>query len=418
MTFWQTLSVLLLSLALRLYLERKTALALTESLLLFALIQFSEYYHVPFIIVLIIFVISAFFQTEIEYFESVQEKNSYGTPLRCTAKSRNGGCPARSSGLERKGQHNRIPQKARSLKNNDTPQAAKALHGRVTMFPCDLRHLRRSGFKDNYHHSYLYAGYPVGLSASYGPLITVEPQLQAGFLLSIKRAWFSIRPEDHGFNGGASRSMIQKLEEFLLSEGEDPAEWPYAYLLAPPCVTRQLSNPLSFWYLYGSNKELSAMIVQLQTSYGERRLWLTRNCRKNTSRSGPYCFQGKFDKDLQVSPFTPLSASYVIDSSDPCAAPLDKLKVMVTLKQGKKTIMHAVVNSTGPPLDAATASVGSSVLFLIKWWWVPMCAVVVFRILSKAAKIYLTHSDDELNIQTRAEPVRTAIAKSARLSER
>lgn len=79
--------------------------------------------------------------------------------------------------------------------------------------------------------------------------------------------------------------------------------------------------------------------------------------------------------------------------------------------------MHAVVNSTLPPLDAATASLGSSVLFLMKWWWVPMCAVVVFRILSKAAKIYLPHSDNELNIQTRAEPVRTAIAKSARLSE-
>jgi DUF1365 family protein len=160
------------------------------------------------------------------------------------------------------------------------------------------------------------------------------------------------------------------------------------------------------------------MIVQLQTSYGERRLWLTRNCRKNASRSSPYCFQGKFDKDLQVSPFTPLSSSYVIDSTDPCAVPLDKLKIMVTLKHGRTTIMHAVVNSTGPPLDASTASLGASVFFLIKWWWVPMCAVVVFRILSKAAKIYLTHRDDELNIQTRPEPVQTAISKSARLSER
>ena len=160
------------------------------------------------------------------------------------------------------------------------------------------------------------------------------------------------------------------------------------------------------------------MIVQLQTSYGERRLWFTRNCRKNCSGGNPYCFRGKFDKDLQVSPFTPLRARYVIDSSDPCAAPLKKLKIMVTLKQENKTVMHAVVNSTAPPLDAATASLGSSVIFLVKWWWVPMCAVVVFRILSKAAKIYLTHSDNELNIQRRAEPLRTAIAKSARLSER
>jgi DUF1365 family protein len=139
---------------------------------------------------------------------------------------------------------------------------------------------------------------------------------------------------------------------------------------------------------------------------------------KERVRKWPLLLPRKFDKDLQVSPFTPLRASYVIDLSDPCAPPLDKLKIMVTLKHGKKTVMHAVVNSTGPPLDAATASLGSSVLFLMKWWWVPMCAVIVFRILSKAAKIYLTHSGNKLNIQIRAEPVRTAIAKSARLCER
>lgn len=81
-------------------------------------------------------------------------------------------------------------------------------------------------------------------------------------------------------------------------------------------------------------------------------------------------------------------------------------------------MIKGVVNSTGPPLDAATASLGSSLLFLAKWWLVSMCSVVVFRILFKAAKIYLTYNERELNIQTRAEPITTAIAKSVRLSER
>jgi hypothetical protein len=91
---------------------------------------------------------------------------------------------------------------------------------------------------------------------------------------------------------------------------------------------------------------------------------------------------------------------------------------MVTLKEGNETVMHGVVNSTGLPLDAATTSLGFSIRFLMSWWWVPMCSVVVFRILFKAAKIYLTHNEKELNIQTRAEPTTTAISKSARLSER
>jgi hypothetical protein len=99
-----------------------------------------------------------------------------------------------------------------------------------------------------------------------------------------------------------------------------------------------------------------------------------------------------------VSPFTPLSSSYIIDLTNPCAVPLDKLKIMVTLKHGRTTIIHTVVNSIGPPLNTSTISLGASIFFLIKWWWVPIYAVVVFRILSKAVKIYLTHGDDKLNI--------------------
>ena len=132
-------------------------------------------------------------------------------------------------------------------------------------------------------------------------------------------------------------------------QGEDPTEWPFAYLLTPPSVTWQLNNPLAFWYLYNTNKELTAMIVQLQTSYGERRLWLTRNSRKNASKNGRFCFRGEFKKDLQVSPFTPLEASYVIDSSDPCATPLKSLNIVVTLKKDSKAVMQAEVTSTRPP---------------------------------------------------------------------
>lgn len=215
---WQSLSALLLSLALRLFLERKMILALAESLLLFFLVQFLEFPQVTFIFILIYFVASAFYQTEFEYFESVQETNSCGALRGWTTKYRNTSYPAHTSCFEKQDPHYCKSRKAQNLETNDNHQAARALHGRVTMFPCDLRHLRRSGFKDDYHHSYLYAGYPVGLSASYSPLITVEPQTRAGSMLPIKRAWFSIRPEDHAFNGGANWTMTQKLEEFLLSE--------------------------------------------------------------------------------------------------------------------------------------------------------------------------------------------------------
>ncbi|KAJ6127768.1 hypothetical protein N7471_008985 [Penicillium samsonianum] len=413
MTPWHILSPVLLSLVFRLQLERRVALALGENLLLIVSTQYAERSWITVLIVTAIFVTSAFLKTQLEYRDSVQDTHSNAAPRGCPVKIWDSGCPVQIFRHQIEDSSNCIPQEARVPKNNGDSQIKKSF-----LFPCDLRHLRRSGFKDDYHHSYLYVGYPVGLRASYSPLVTVEPPFRPRSLLPVKTAWFGIRPEDHAFNGDVNLSMTQKLEEFLLSEGEDPTEWPYAYILAPRSVTWQLNNPLSFWYLYNNRKELTAMIVQLQTSYGERRLWLTRNCRAGVPGNGPYFFQGKFDKDLQVSPFTPITASYIIDSSDPCAALLEKFKLMVTLKRGRETVINAVVNSTGPPLDAATASLGSSLLFLAKWWWVPMCSVVVFRILFKAAKIYLTHNEREPNIQTRAEPITTAIAKSARLSER
>lgn len=219
MALWYILSPVLLSLLGRLVLERRVALALAENLLLIACTQYAELSWVKVVVLATIFVASAFLQTQLEYLDSVQDTYSHAGPLQYEAKSsRASGCPAHTSRDQKRDSRYRTPREVQAPNVNGNPQAEKSFHGRVALFPCDLRHLRRSGFKDNYHHSYLYAGYPVGLRACYSPLITVEPPFRSGFLLPIKKAWFSIRPEDHAFNGDANLSMTQKLEEFLLSE--------------------------------------------------------------------------------------------------------------------------------------------------------------------------------------------------------
>jgi hypothetical protein len=212
MTHWYILFPLLLSLVVRLVLERRVVLALAENLLLIASTQYAELSWVKVVVIAAIFVASAFTQTQLEYLDSAQDTYSHA------AKSRISGCPAHTSRDQKKDSNYRTPREAQLPNVTSNSQTEKTFHGRITMFPCDLRHLRRSGFKDKYHHSYLYVGYPVGLRACYSPLITVEPPFRPGFLLPIKKAWFSIRPEDHAFNGGANLSMTQKLGEFLLSE--------------------------------------------------------------------------------------------------------------------------------------------------------------------------------------------------------
>jgi hypothetical protein len=110
---------------------------------------------------------------------------------------------------------------SQSRKRANTQQDAwcrEFYNGRVMMFPCTLRHSRRSGFKGDYRQSYLYVGCPVGLRANYSSLLTVQPDFRPTYLLPFKSSWFSIRPEDHALNGGATLTMVQKLEEFLLNE--------------------------------------------------------------------------------------------------------------------------------------------------------------------------------------------------------
>ena len=193
-------------------------MALAENLLLITSTRHAKLSGATVLVILAICVAFAFWQIQLEYFDWVQDTCSRTAPLRCVAKSWSSGCSAHTIRHQTKGSNYRTSQEAEVAKSNDSPQTEKAFHGRVTMFPCDLRHLRRSGFKDDYHHSYLYVGYPVGFRACYQPLITVEPPFRPGFLLPCKKAWFSIRPEDHAFNGDANLSMTQKLEEFLLSE--------------------------------------------------------------------------------------------------------------------------------------------------------------------------------------------------------
>jgi DUF1365 family protein len=187
-----------------------------------------------------------------------------------------------------------------------------------------------------------------------------------------------------------------------------------------PCVNGQVDNPLGFWYLYTAAKELTAIIPELNTSYGERRMWLVRNSlakdsTSSTKRKSPYCFRGHFSKDIYVSPFMPPGGGYTIDTCDPCASESNQLDILVTLTkpEGGPTLVTRVTSSE-PGLDVAAASMWGKLSFLVRWCYVPTCTVMTYRILSQAARIYLKAP----RTFTRPEPVRTALGKPARVVER
>ncbi|KAH8808673.1 hypothetical protein F5884DRAFT_900883 [Xylogone sp. PMI_703] len=294
------------------------------------------------------------------------------------------------------------------------------LHGRPILFPCHLKHHRVTPFKDNFQHSYLYVGMPVGLHACYSPILSVDKPHDPKSKWPFRRAWFNLRAQDHAIRGGSHMTMAQKLREFLQSEGADPKEWSYAYMLTVPSVNGQVDNPLGFWYLYTADRELTAIVPELNTSYGERRMWLVRQSLPRKAEStkqtkSPYAFRGSFGKDIHVSPFMPLYGGYTIDTCDPCATPLGKLNILVTLtKPEGGPLLVTRVSSSAPGLDASQASFWEKISFIARWWYVPTCTVMTYRILAEAARIYLKAP----RTWTRPEPTKTALGKPARAVER
>lgn len=189
-------------------------------------------------------------------------------------------------------------------------------------------------------------------------------------------------------------------------------------MLASPSVNGQADNPLGFWYLYTADKKLTAIIFELNTSYGERRLWLVRQqlSPKSDSKSR-YVFRGRFCKDIHVSPFMPPTGWYTVDTSDPCApSKPGQLDILVTLTSPEgRPLMVTRVESTQPGLDVSRASMWEKVSFLAQWWYVATCTVITYKILSQAARIYFVKATQTW---TRREPRRTALGKPARMVER
>ncbi|RDW70958.1 hypothetical protein BP6252_07521 [Coleophoma cylindrospora] len=447
MNIFTTSATLVLSGILRSVLVGDTILLLADSAVIVILIQWMPSFWTTIAVTTTTFLGMAFYETRAEYLNMegnvreakserlVESKSSSSNPnlgaphmLLSPSDSATGICPVASFNplkLSRKASVS-LPlvtdnHSRKDFSKGTEPQDKPTLlHGNPIVFPCELRHRRINPFKDQFRHSYLYCGVPVGLHACYSPIICVDLPRDPRSRWPFRRAWFNIRAQDYGIRGGSSMTLAQKLREYLLSEGADPNEWEYAYLLTVPSTNGQLDNPLGFWYLYSAKRELTAIVPELNTSYGERRMWLVRQTLSAKTLSEKrttslYSFRGHFGKDIHVSPFMPSTGGYTIDTCDPCASPLNRLDILVTLtKEEGGPLLVTRVTSSEPGLNASTSSIWEKALFLIRWWYVPMATVMTYRILSQAARIYLKAP----RYWTRPEPGKTALGKPARAVER
>ncbi|KAJ5681953.1 uncharacterized protein N7477_001893 [Penicillium maclennaniae] len=176
-------------------------------------------------------------------------------------------------------------------------------------------------------------------------------------------------------------------------------------------------SPISYWYLYSPLKDLSARIIEINNSYGEKSnvfMHLTaenplseeKSCEMISTVSGRGCrgtqtwefmssaptakyYRSSFDEDIFASPFERVEGSFnlrFVDPLDPSPAkggPLhNNMTLISTCVKPKVTIR---LFSCAPPLYPLLASSWEVAVFLIKWSFI--LPISLIRIVVEALRI-------------------------------
>ncbi|KAJ6104625.1 hypothetical protein N7523_010945 [Penicillium sp. IBT 18751x] len=306
---------------------------------------------------------------------------------------------------------------------------AKTLLGKPLLFPTRLTHSRMFPEKYNYWINYFLVGIPIGLRGHIGSLMAIDSDAMSshstskGFFTSLltkvqkKLLWFRVDPSLYLHRGDGHLGLVAKLESFLKEQGENPEDYPYAYLVTIPAFLWWSKSPISYWYLYSPLKDLSAMIMEINNSYGEKRnvfMHLTaenplseaKSCQMISTVSGRRCrgtqtfefmssaptakyYRSSFDKDIFASPFERVEGSFnlrFVDPLDPSPAKGGPLHNNMTLIStcGKPKVTSRLF-SCAPPLDPLLASSWEVAVFLIKWSFI--IPISLGRIVVEALRI-------------------------------
>lgn len=116
------------------------------------------------------------------------------------------------------------------------------------------------------------------------------------------------------------------------------------------------------WYLYTADFQLRFVIIEVNNTFGERRMYLF------PAPKGTGNFSQTLPKDFHVSPFSSRNGSYVLATTDPAKS--EEISVTVTLKSSKgHPKLVARLWSTAPAIDPTIDSVMSSLCLLVFWAW-------------------------------------------------
>ena len=195
-------------------------------------------------------------------------------------------------------------------------------------------------------------------------------------------------------------------------------------------------NPVSFWYLYDENKSLAAMILEVNNTFDERRMYFLmpndesankiesaladgKSQAANTQPSTPSrtLLKQSWPKDFHVSPFNSRKGSYSLMACDPLSprmqgsGPVTNTINLVSSKGHGKLVARLI--SEGSAIDPYTMRTLAKLKFLASWWWVGFLTFP--RIVKEAGRLFFRR---KLHVWFRPEPLKDNIGRNADATER
>lgn len=194
-------------------------------------------------------------------------------------------------------------------------------------------------------------------------------------------------------------------------------------------------NPVSFWYLYSGDHVLSAIVLEVNNTFGERRPYLvlrdfdaeTKNLPATVDGHGHVHDQGEsaarvriknsWSKDFHVSPFNSRKGDYSLLASDPLGANMDGFRgvditINLTSSKGQPKLV-ARLFSEGNAVDPSAMTMLEKLRFLSAWFWVGF--VTFPRIAKEAFKLFFSRG---LHVWYRPEPFKDSLGRHADAAER
>ena len=258
------------------------------------------------------------------------------------------------------------------------------------LIPSKTTHSRMFPQKHSFEYSYLFVGVPVGMAGRTSKALSVDGS---------PPSWFNIKASDYLFREMEDLSLAEKLKIYLDKQGISDRHYSFAYLVTAPRFLGYSFNPVSFWYIYDGDAQLKYMILEVNNTFDERRLYLLRpgspdedsESSEDTKSDNALFFKETWQKDFHVSPFNSRKGTYSLRAIDPVASfeqyghvKVDNTIVLRSDKGHPKLV--ARVFSTEPPTSALSVETFQLLRFVASWWWVGF--VTFPRIVAQAYKLF------------------------------